>query len=245
MKRILVLEDEAAIREFIVINLQRGGYEVVQAEDGAQALAEYAAAEGNFDVALLDIMVPEIDGLEVCKQLRAQSAKIGIIMLTAKAQEMDKLNGLMNGADDYITKPFSPSELSARVDAVYRRVALNDEAERRSTSHILHAGKDFTLDLRSHTLTRHSSKDGQIVNENIDLTQLEFQLMEYFFTNIGAALSRTDILERVWGTNYIGEEKIVDVNIRRLRMKLEKTPSNPQYLTTVWGRGYKWVTDGK
>jgi len=233
MKRVLVLEDEAAIREFIVINLERGGYEVVQAEDGAQALAEYEAAGGRIDVAVLDIMVPEIDGIEVCKILRAKSPKLGIIMLTAKSQEMDKLGGLMNGADDYITKPFSPSELSARVDAVYRRVALNAEAERMSSAHVLKAGDEFMLDLRSRTLTKRGI--------NIDLTQVEFQLMEFFFSNLNAALSRTEILERVWGNNYIGEEKIVDVNMRRLRMKLEENASKPRYLTTVWGCGYKWV----
>ncbi|MDR3344975.1 MAG: response regulator transcription factor [Oscillospiraceae bacterium] len=233
MKRILVLEDEAAIREFIVINLERGGYEVVQAEDGAQALAEYESANGDIDVAVLDIMVPEIDGLEVCKILRAKNAKLGIIMLTAKAQEMDKLSGLMNGADDYITKPFSPSELNARVDAVYRRVAINAEAERISASHMLKSGEDFVLDMRSRTFTKQE--------KNIELTQVEFQLMEFFISNQGAALSRTEILEHVWGKNYIGEEKIVDVNIRRLRMKLEDDASEPRFLTTVWGRGYKWV----
>jgi DNA-binding response OmpR family regulator len=233
MKRILLLEDESAIREFIVINLERGGYEVIQAEDGAQAIAQYDISNGDIDVALLDIMVPEIDGLEVCKILRGKSPRLGIIMLTAKSQEMDKLNGLMNGADDYITKPFSPSELNARVDAVYRRVALNTETEHMASAHIINAGENFVLDLRSHTLSRNG--------ENVELTQVEFQLMEYFFSNQNAALSRTDILKKVWGENYIGEEKIVDVNIRRLRLKLEDDASNPRYLTTVWGCGYKWA----
>jgi DNA-binding response OmpR family regulator len=233
MKRILVMEDETAIREFIVINLERGGYQVVQAEDGVQALAEYEAANGEIDVAVLDIMVPQIDGLEVCKILRAKNVKLGIIMLTAKSQEMDKLNGLMNGADDYITKPFSPSELNARVDAVYRRVAINVEAERLTASHILKSGRNFVLDMRSRTFTK--------LGKNIELTQVEFQLVEFFLSNQCMALSRTDILEHVWGKNYIGEEKIVDVNIRRLRMKLEDDASEPRYLTTVWGRGYKWV----
>ncbi|MDR1806093.1 MAG: response regulator transcription factor [Clostridium sp.] len=232
MKRVLVMEDEAAIREFIVINLERGGYEVIQAADGKQALEAYERLKGELDIAVLDIMVPEIDGIEVCKRLRAKSPKLGIIMLTAKTQEMDKLNGLMNGADDYITKPFSPSELNARVDAIYRRVALNAEAERLSASHIIKSGESFVLNLRSHTLT----KDGK----NIELTQVEFQLIEFFLSNQGAVLSRTEILEYVWGKNYVGEEKIVDVNIRRLRMKLEDDASKPRYITTVWGYGYKW-----
>jgi DNA-binding response OmpR family regulator len=226
------MEDEAAIREFIVINLERGGYEVIQAADGKQALEAYERLKGELDIAVLDIMVPEIDGIEVCKRLRAKSPKLGIIMLTAKTQEMDKLNGLMNGADDYITKPFSPSELNARVDAIYRRVALNAEAERLSASHIIKSGESFVLNLRSHTLT----KDGK----NIELTQVEFQLIEFFLSNQGAVLSRTEILEYVWGKNYVGEEKIVDVNIRRLRMKLEDDASKPRYITTVWGYGYKW-----
>ncbi len=231
MKRILIAEDEAAIREFIVINLKRGGYEVVEAEDGAMALELYEACDGDIDVALLDVMMPNVDGLEVCKQLRTKSNNIGIIMLTAKTQEMDKITGLMMGADDYVTKPFSPSELVARVDAVYRRVAMNS-SRKSAAADVIELG-EFKLNLRSRTLT----KSGRY----IELTQVEFQMMEYFFTNPGAALSRTDILNKVWGSEYFGEEKIVDVNIRRLRMKIEEEPSVPRHLTTIWGIGYKWV----
>lgn len=231
MKRILVAEDEAAIREFIVINLKRSGYTVTEAENGAQALALYNAAKGEFDVVLLDIMMPEMDGIEVCKRLREQSSSLGIIILTAKTEEMDKVTGLLVGADDYVTKPFSPAELMARVDAVHRRVVMNS-SEQSAPQKIIELG-EFVLDLRSRTLT----KNGEL----IDLTQVEFQIMEFFFKNPGAALARTDILKGVWGESYYGEEKIVDVNIRRLRMKLEDTPSNPRHLTTVWGLGYKWV----
>lgn len=231
MKRVLIAEDEAAIREFIVINLRRGGYEVIEAEDGARALELYEACDGDIDVALLDVMMPNVDGLEVCKQLRTKSNNIGIIMLTAKTQEMDKITGLMMGADDYVTKPFSPSELVARVDAIYRRVAMNS-SRKPSGADTIELG-DFKLNLRSRTLT----KSGRY----IELTQVEFQMMEYFFTNPGAALSRTDILNKVWGNEYFGEEKIVDVNIRRLRMKIEEEPSVPKHLTTIWGIGYKWV----
>lgn len=231
MKRVLIAEDESAIREFIVINLKRGGYDVVEAEDGAMALELYEACNGEIDVALLDVMMPNIDGFEVCKRLRNMNSNIGIIMLTAKTQEMDKITGLMNGADDYVTKPFSPTELVARVDAIYRRVAMNT-SRKAVPADIIELG-DFKLNLRSRTLTKRG--------KYIELTQVEFQMMEYFFTNPGAALSRTDILNKVWGSEYFGEEKIVDVNIRRLRMKIEEEPSVPKHLTTIWGIGYKWI----
>lgn len=233
MKRVLIAEDEAAIREFVVINLKRGGYEVVEAEDGEKALEEYEACGGDIDIAVLDVMMPKLDGLEVCRQLRAKSNTIGIIMLTAKTQEMDKITGLMTGADDYVTKPFSPTELVARVDAVYRRVALNSSIAHIPEDDIITLG-EFRLNLRNRTMTKN--------DVYIELTQVEFQLMEYFFTNPGAALSRTDILEKVWGNDYYGEEKIVDVNIRRLRMKLEDNPSVPKHIVTVWSVGYKWLT---
>ncbi len=231
MKRVLVAEDEASIREFIVINLQRSGYEVSQADNGRAALEAYEAADGDFDVVLLDIMMPEMDGLEVCKRLRSISQTVGIIMLTAKTQEIDRVTGLLVGADDYVSKPFSPSELMARVDAIYRRVEMNKNREEPQKS-VVELG-EFVLNLRDHTLTKNGI--------NIELTQVEFQIIEYFFTNVGAALTRTDILNRVWGKKYFGEEKVVDVNIRRLRMKVEDEPSNPKHLVTVWGLGYKWV----
>jgi DNA-binding response OmpR family regulator len=231
MKRVLIAEDEAAIREFVVINLRRGGYEVLEACDGAQALELYDSCGGEVDVVILDVMMPNVDGLEVCRILRERSNNLGIIMLTAKTQEMDKITGLMTGADDYVTKPFSPSELVARVDAIYRRVAINN-SDKEKVSDIISLG-EFKLNLRNRSLT----KNGVF----IELTQVEFQMMEYFFTNAGAALSRTAILNKVWGDEYFGEEKIVDVNIRRLRMKVEDEPSNPQHLITIWGIGYKWL----
>ncbi len=231
MKKILVAEDEASIRAFVVVNLKHAGYTVTEAENGLEALQLYNAANGDFDVVLLDIMMPEMDGIEVCKRLREQSTSLGIIMLTAKTEEMDKVTGLLVGADDYVTKPFSPAELMARVDAVHRRVIMNSGNESAQKS-VIELG-EFVLDIRSRTLT----KNGKL----IDLTQVEFQIMEYLFTNPGAALSRNDILKEVWGASYYGEEKIVDVNIRRLRMKIEDTPSNPKHLTTVWGLGYKWI----
>lgn len=231
MKRILVAEDEDAIREFVVINLQRAGYDVVEANCGEAALQKYEEDNGNFDLAILDIMMPGIDGFAVCRELRQKSGNIGIIMLTARTQEMDKVSGLMLGADDYVTKPFSPSELVARVDALYRRVALAEVRAENNFQEEIRSG-EFVLNLRNRTL----QKKGKM----IDLTQVEFQIMEYFFSNPGAALDRTDILNHVWGEAYFGEEKIVDVNIRRLRMKIEDEPSNPKHIVTVWGLGYKW-----
>ena len=231
MKRILVVEDEDAIREFVVINLQRAGYDVVEANSGEAALQKYEENHGEFDVAILDIMMPGIDGLTVCKELRKKSGNLGIIMLTAKTQEMDKVTGLMLGADDYVTKPFSPSELVARVDSLYRRVAIAEMREENNCQEELVSG-DFVLNLRNRAL----KKKGRM----IELTQVEFQIMEYFFSNPGVALDRTNILTHVWGEAYYGEEKIVDVNIRRLRMKIEDEPSNPKHIVTVWGLGYKW-----
>ena len=232
MKRILVAEDEQAIREFVVINLKRAGYEVWEAENGDQALEVYQQNDGDFDVAVLDIMMPgDHDGLSVCKELRKSNGTIGIILLTARTQEMDKVSGLMMGADDYVTKPFSPSELVARVDAIYRRVALAKNRTEENFKEELHSG-EFALNLRSRTLLK-----GQ---RPIELTQVEFQIMEFFFSHPQEALDRSEILKHVWGEAYYGEEKIVDVNIRRLRMKVEDEPSNPKHIITVWGLGYKW-----
>lgn len=231
MKRVLVVEDEEAIREFEVINLQRSGYDVVDTDNGEIALELFDRYNGDFDLAVLDIMLPGIDGMKVCKELRKRSDTIGIILLTAKTQEMDKISGLMLGADDYITKPFSPSELVARVDALYRRVALNIMRSNNKFNEEIKFG-EFVLNLKNRAL----KKRGRV----IELTQVEFQIMEYFFSNPGTVLSRTQILEHVWGSGKQGEEKIVDVNIRRLRMKIEDNPSVPQHIITVWGMGYKW-----
>ncbi|MBE6762365.1 MAG: response regulator transcription factor [Ruminococcaceae bacterium] len=232
MKKILVVEDEVAIREFEVINLRRVGYETVEAGTGEEALAIYEE-HGDIDIALLDISMPGMDGLTLCKELRKRSPSLGIIMLTARTQEMDKIHGLMLGADDYITKPFSPTELLARVDSLYRRVDMGKAVAAKESSDEIRLG-DFVLNIRRRTL----SKKGN----NIELTQVEFQIIEYFFTNPDVALDRTDILNRVWGEAYFGEEKIVDVNIRRLRIKIEDDPSHPDHLVTVWGMGYKWNT---
>lgn len=232
MKRVLVCEDENSIREFVVINLKRSGYEVLEAGNGEDALRLYDESQGNVDVALLDIMLPGMDGFAVCRELRKRDDALGIIILTARTQEMEKVGGLMMGADDYVTKPFSPSELVARVDALHRRVLSARSRDEVNYLEKITSG-DFVINLRNRTLKKHGLP--------VELTQVEFQIMEYFFTNPDKALSRTDILDRVWGEEYFGEEKIVDVNIRRLRMKIEDTPSDPKHILTVWGLGYKWA----
>lgn len=234
MKKVLIAEDEASIREFIVINLKRSGYDVVEAENGEEAINKYEEENGNIDVAVLDIMMPLKDGLEVCKYLRAKSSKIGIIMLTAKTQEMDKVTGLLVGADDYVTKPFSPSELMARVDAVYRRVSIMNENEKAAVANPdLTTVGDFSLDYRDRILYKNGNP--------IELTQIEFQLLDYLFKNPDVTLSRSDILNKVWGDGYFVDDKVVDVNIHRLRNKVEDEPTQPKHLITIWGRGYKWI----
>ena len=228
MRKVLVLEDEENIRSFVVINLKRAGYQTVEAGAGEEAL-EAVKNNPDIKVALLDIMLPGIDGFEVCRRLRAMDNKIGIIMLTARTQEMDKVTGLMTGADDYGTKPFSPAELTARVDALFRRtggVPVQDVDEL--------SQPPFLLNTRNRTLEKNGKR--------IKLTQVEYSIVKLFMENPGKALSREEILEAVWGTEFLGELKIVDVNIRRLRIKLEDDPQNPAHISTVWGYGYEWET---
>jgi len=226
MRKILILEDEENIRSFVVINLQRAGYITVEASTGQEAL-DKLREHPDVDVAVLDIMLPDIDGFEICRRIRATSKRIGIIMLTARTQEMDKVTGLMNGADDYVTKPFSPAELTARLDALVRRVRGDSFA----VSELLTQGP-FVMNTRNRTLEKNGNR--------IRLTQVEYAIVKLFMQNPGRALSREEILSVVWGREYEGDLKIVDVNIRRLRIKLEDNPNLPVYVTTVWGYGYKW-----
>ena len=231
MRKILVVEDEDAIREVVALNLRLAGYEVTEAASAEQALAVFSPPAG-FDVAVLDIMLPGMNGFSLCETIRRDSASIGIIMLSAKTLETDKIKGLSIGADDYMTKPFSVSELLARVEALVRRVGRQGapsaapEPDGRMVSGV------FVLDQKSRVLYKNGAP--------IDLTQVEFQIMELFFANPGVALVREKILEGVWGENYFGDVKIVDVNIRRLRMKIEDEPSAPKHILTVWGYGYRW-----
>ena len=228
MKRVLIVEDEYAIRELLTLNFSRAGYEVSGVENAEKALEQFNSGKGKINLALVDIMLPGMSGFELCENMRKADPVIGIIMLTAKTQESDKIAGLAIGADDYVTKPFSINELMARVEALLRRISTGvvNSGTRELTS------GEFVLDLGSRMLKKRG--------EPLDLTQVEFQIMELFFENPGIALDRDTILSRVWGRNYYGDIKIVDVNIRRLRMKVEDEPSEPRNIVTVWGYGYRW-----
>lgn len=225
MRKILICEDEASIRSFVVVNLRRMGYEVLEAASGEEALALYEA-NPTVSIALLDGMLPGIDGFETCRRLREKNETMGIIMLTALSREEEKVNGLRVGADDYVTKPFGIAELLARVEALYRRLQRPADAGEK-----LHSG-DLMLDLRTHCLLR----DG----ETVELTHIEFRMLEFFFRNPDRLLTRSEILEQVWQNEAYVDDKIVDVNVRRLRMKVEADASTPRHLLTVWGRGYQW-----
>ena len=233
MKRVLVVEDEASIREMIALNLRMRQFEVLEAESAETALA-LLAHNPPCDAAILDVMLPGMSGFSLCENIRRTDDAVGIIILSAKSQEADKIRGLSIGADDYMTKPFSVSELLARVEALCRRVARGRARDAEPVS--ADAGRlvsgEFVLDQNSRMLLKNGRQ--------IDLTQVEFQIMELFFKNPGTALVREKILKGVWGENYYGDVKIVDVNIRRLRMKIEDEPSAPEHILTVWGYGYRW-----
>lgn len=225
-RKILVLEDEENIRSFIVLNLKRAGFEVIEADNGEKAL-ELFENHPDVQVAVLDVMLPGIDGYEVCRTMRARGSRAGILMLTARTQESDKVTGLMTGADDYVTKPFSVVELVARIEALFRRVSGGAFQEDDSI-----ISGPFRLNPRSREVMKNGVK--------IELTQIEYGILKAFLTNIGRALSRDDILEMVWGHHFVGELKIIDVNIRRLRIKIEDNPASPRYIVTVRGYGYMW-----
>lgn len=230
MAKVLIVEDEASIREMIALNLHLAGMEALEAESAEQALT-LLEQQLDCDAAILDVMLPGMNGFSLCETIRRTDQKIGIIILSAKGQEQDKIRGLSIGADDYMTKPFSVSELLARVLALCRRVSRTaDNAVEESPSSLVSG--EFVLDENRRVLLK--------AGQPIELTQVEFQIMELFFANPGVALVREKILEGVWGENYFGDVKIVDVNIRRLRMKIEDEPSAPKHILTVWGYGYRW-----
>ena len=230
MRRVLVVEDEASIRELIALNLQMGGYQVLEAGSAEQGLALLSQGQ-KCDAAVLDVMLPGMNGFSLCETIRRDDPNIGIIILSAKSMEQDKIRGLSIGADDYMTKPFSVSELLARIEALCRRVNRGT-AESPGPDETRMVSGQFILDQKSRVLYK--------AGKPIDLTQVEFQIMELFFQTPGTALVREKILEGVWGENYYGDVKIVDVNIRRLRMKVEDEPSSPKHILTVWGYGYRW-----
>ena len=231
MVKVLVVEDETSIREMIALNLRRAGMEAVEA-DSAEAALPLLEQKPGCDAAILDVMLPGMNGFSLCETIRRTDQKIGIIILSAKGQEQDKIKGLSIGADDYMTKPFSVSELLARVGALCRRVGRSAGGEEKGNTPSSLVSGSFVLDENRRVLLK--------AGKPIELTQVEFQIMELFFRNPGVALVREKILKGVWGENYFGDVKIVDVNIRRLRMKVEDEPSHPAHILTVWGYGYRW-----
>jgi DNA-binding response OmpR family regulator len=237
MTKILILEDETSIRSFIRVNLKKNGFEAVETASGEEALEKL---DGSFDLALMDVMLPGISGFEVCKRAREKYPSLGIIMLTAKGQEENRIEGLELGADDYIVKPFSPKELVARINALVRRLNIIDKQqpveEKVEDDGRIVSGKFVILQEERKVL-----KDGQ----EIELTPIEYALLRFFMENTNKAVHRDEILQNVWGDSYVGDFKIVDVNIRRIRQKIEDDPSNPKYIEKVWGYGYRWSGGGE
>lgn len=227
--KILILDDEDPIRQFMKINLDYQGYQTVEASSGEEALRIFE--EEKPAVAILDIMLPGISGYEVCEKIRDKSPMTGIIMVSAKSQDIDKILGLEKGADDYIIKPFNPQELILRVKSLMRRVNLNPAGESSDEVKSLTDGP-FTLDIYSKTFFKN--------DQEIDVTPTEFTILEYFIKNKGKAMTRDEIMKETWGGNYSNDTKIVDVNIRRIRAKIEENPAKPEYIETVWGTGYRW-----
>lgn len=232
MRTVLIAEDESSIRDFITVNLKIAGYTTIEASDGLQAIEKFEENSDIIDIAILDIMMPGCDGFEVCRKIREKSKDTGVIFLSAKTQEEDKISGLSIGADDYITKPFSTSELLVRIDTLNRRVEYERNLLRNLPKDVIVLG-DFELDLKKHYILKRK--------QPIELTQIEFQILECFFNKPNESIDRNTILLKVWGEPYYGDDKVVDVNIRRLRIKLEDDPSNPEHLITVWGQGYRWL----
>ena len=223
MTRILIIEDEESYREAISFMLQREGYEVLEAADGTSGLIEFER-EGA-DLVLLDLMMPGMSGTEVCKKIRQQS-NVPVIMVTARDSEIDKVVGLEIGADDYVTKPFSHRELVARIRAVLRRgneTELNPE--------VMEVG-DVRMDIDRHEVT--------VANKPVKLALKEFELLELLLRNAGRVMTRNQLIDRVWGMDYVGDTKTLDVHVKRLRSKIEEDPSNPVNLVTVRGLGYKY-----
>ncbi len=222
--KVLVVEDEESIRKFITINLERSGFKVFQAVSGEKALEMIDCFKP--DIMVLDIMLPGIDGFEVCRRVRAEMAGIVIIMLTARGLDMDKISGLELGADDYMVKPFNPLELVARIKTIMRRISVNKQPQETICF------KNLLLDLKSQKFFKNSLE--------VELTPTEFSILKIFMKNTGKALSRNELLNSVWGKNYFGDLKTVDVYIRRIREKIEDNPSEPYFIETVWGYGYRW-----
>ena len=226
--KILVVEDEFAIRSFIALNLKKEAMEVLEAQSGEEAI-DIFKEDDEIQIVLLDVMMSGIDGFETLKIMRTLKQDVGIIMLTARTSDHDKVMGLEFGADDYISKPFSPTELIARIKSLARRLNTHGHKD-----DILKSGI-FQIDLNERKFL--------MEGKEIELTPKEFEILELFLSNKGISLSRDSILTAIWGKNYHGDLKVVDVNIQRIRKKIELDPGRPIYLKTVWGYGYRWDED--
>lgn len=225
-RKILIVDDEPLIVKGLKYSLEQDGYETDSAEDGEEAVNKFFA--GQFDLVLLDVMLPKIDGIEVCQRIREKS-NVPIIMLTAKGDDMDKILGLEYGADDYMTKPFNILEVKARIKTIFRRtMMLRDTAQRVITV------RDLKLNMNNRSVS--------VGDRDVNLTAKEFDLLQLFVTNRGKVFSRESLLETIWKYDYLGDLRTVDVHIRRLREKIEKVPSQPEYIFTKWGVGY-YFTD--
>lgn len=224
MTTILVVEDELSFRETISFMLSKEGFEVITAADGAEGLRQFDMHHP--DLVLLDVMLPEMSGTDVCRNIRSRSAT-PIIMLTAKDSELDKVLGLELGADDYVTKPFSTRELLARIRAVLRRGVVEPDEEQL----VISIGS-IRMNLERHEVS--------VNGESVSLPLKEFELLEYLMRNAGRVLTRGQLMDRVWGSDYVGDGKTLDVHVKRLRSKIEIDPANPQLLTTVRGLGYRF-----
>jgi two-component system response regulator RegX3 len=224
MTRILVVEDEESFSEALVFLLQKEGFEVAVADTGTKAVAEFDRT--GADLVLLDLMLPGLSGTEVCRQIRARSS-VPIIMLTAKDSEIDKVVGLELGADDYVTKPYSARELTARIRAVLRRQGDFEDPE----DAVLNVA-DVRMDTERHEVS--------VKGERIQLPLKEFELLEILLRNAGRVLTRVQLIDRIWGSDYVGDTKTLDVHVKRLRSKIEQDPANPVHLITLRGLGYKF-----
>ena len=225
MSSVLVVEDEQSLREPLVYILQREGFDVLEAVDGPSALIQWQT--NSPDLILLDLMLPGMSGVDVCREIRTRS-KVPIIMVTAKDSEVDKVVGLEIGADDYVVKPYSTRELLARIKAVLRRGVAPDSNESRS---VLEAGP-VRLDTERHAVT--------VNGQPVTLPLKEFELLEYLMDNTNRVLTRGQIIDRVWGSNYYGDTKTLDVHVKRIRSKIEPDPANPKFIMTIRGLGYKF-----
>lgn len=239
MKKILILEDEMSIREYLVINFKRAGFEVVAAATGGDAINAYNE-NPDIKVAILDVMLPDINGFEVCRKIREKSKSVGIIMLSAKDMDEDVLSGFISGADDYMKKPVSTTILLAKVDALYRRIENSSPAQAPTVNPESEAKQDknervFEVNESSRIITKRKIR--------LNLSPIEFKILKFFIDNPNKIITRDELLKNIWGESFTTASDIVNVNIKRLRQKIEDDPAIPTFLQTEWGVGYKWVCE--